>query len=204
MGIAHLFFCFVLLSKKRMKFLIVGLGNPGEKYAETRHNIGFKIVEALTKELGGTFQIDKLADVSQIKYKGRQLICIKPSTYMNLSGKSVNYWMQQHKVPLENIVVVTDDLALPFGKLRMKGKGSDGGHNGLKDIQATLNTSAYTRLRFGVGNEFNKGQQVDYVLGEWSAEEIETLGERIHIAKEFIKSYVTIGIQHTMSQWNNK
>ncbi len=187
-----------------MKFLIVGLGNPGEKYAETRHNIGFKIVEALTKELGGTFQIDKLADVSQIKYKGRQLICIKPSTYMNLSGKSVNYWMQQHKVPLENIVVVTDDLALPFGKLRMKGKGSDGGHNGLKDIQATLNTSAYTRLRFGVGNEFNKGQQVDYVLGEWSAEEIETLGERIHIAKEFIKSYVTIGIQHTMSQWNNK
>ena len=123
---------------------------------------------------------------------------------MNLSGKSVNYWMQQHKVPLENIVVVTDDLALPFGKLRMKGKGSDGGHNGLKDIQATLNTSAYTRLRFGVGNEFNKGQQVDYVLGEWSSEERETLEDRIQIAKEFIKSYATIGIQHTMSQWNNK
>ncbi len=187
-----------------MKFLVVGLGNIGEKYAETRHNIGFKVVEALAKELEGTFTSDKLADVAELKYKGRQLICIKPSTYMNLSGKAVNYWMQQHKVPLENIIVITDDLALPFGKLRMKGSGSDGGHNGLKDIQATLNTAAYTRLRFGVGNEFSKGKQVDYVLGEWSAEERETLQERIDLAKEFVKSYSTIGLQHTMSQWNNK
>lgn len=187
-----------------MKFLIVGLGNPGEKYAETRHNIGFKVIDALTKELEGELKTEKLADLSQLKFKGRQLVCIKPSTYMNLSGKSVNYWMQQHKIPLENILVITDDLALPFGKLRMKGKGSDGGHNGLKDIQATLNTSVYTRLRFGVGSEFAKGQQVDYVLGEWSPEEKETLDERIQVAKEFVKSFVTIGLQHTMSQWNNK
>ncbi len=187
-----------------MKFLVVGLGNPGEKYAETRHNIGFKIIDALTAELKGEFTTEKLADVSKLKFKGRQLICIKPSTYMNLSGKSVNYWMQQHKIPLSNVIVITDDLALPFGKLRMKGKGSDGGHNGLKDIQATMNTSAYTRLRFGVGNEFSKGKQVDYVLGEWSSEEKETLTERIEVAKEFVKSYVTIGLQHTMSQWNNK
>lgn len=187
-----------------MKFLIVGLGNPGEKYAETRHNIGFKVVDALTKELKGEFKTEKLADVSQVKFKGRHLICIKPSTYMNLSGKSLNYWMQQHKIPLENVVVVTDDLALPFGKLRMKGKGSDGGHNGLKDIQEVLNSGAYTRLRFGVGSEFNKGQQVDYVLGDWSPEERETLEKRIDVAKEFIKSYATIGLQHTMSQWNNK
>jgi|TARA_R110000737_G_scaffold328011_1_gene342534 PTH1 family peptidyl-tRNA hydrolase len=187
-----------------MKYLIVGLGNPGEKYSETRHNIGFKVVEALTKKLEGSFRTDKLADVSELKFKGRHLICIKPSTYMNLSGKSVNYWMQQLKIPLENVIVVTDDLALPFGKLRMKGKGSDGGHNGLKDIQATLNTTEYTRLRFGVGNEFNKGQQVDYVLGDWSAEEREILEKRIEVATEFIKSYATIGLQLTMTNWNNK
>jgi PTH1 family peptidyl-tRNA hydrolase len=187
-----------------MKYLIVGLGNPGEKYKETRHNIGFHVVEKLTEILAGSFRIDKLADVSELKFKGRHLICIKPSTYMNLSGKSVNYWAQQHKIPLENIIVVTDDLALPFGKLRMKGKGSDGGHNGLKDIQATLNTTEYTRLRFGVGNEFIKGAQVDYVLGEWSSEERETLETRIEIATEFIKSYTTIGLQLTMTNWNNK
>jgi PTH1 family peptidyl-tRNA hydrolase len=187
-----------------MKYLIVGLGNPGEKYSATRHNIGFKVVDALTKKLGGTFRTDKLADISELKFKGRHLICIKPNTYMNLSGKAVNYWMQQHKIPLENLIVVTDDLALPFGKLRMKGKGSDGGHNGLKDIQAILNTTQYTRLRFGVGNEFHKGQQIDYVLGTWSPEEIETLEKRIEVATEFIKSYTNIGLQLTMTNWNNK
>lgn len=187
-----------------MKFLVVGLGNPGEKYAETRHNIGFKVLDALAEELKGEFKTDKLADVATLKFKGRQLVCIKPSTYMNLSGKSVNYWMQQHKIPLDKVIVVTDDLALPFGKLRMKGKGSDGGHNGLKDIQAVMNTSAYARLRFGVGNEFSKGKQVDYVLGEWSLEEKETLYKRIDVAKEFVKGFSTIGLQHTMSQWNNK
>ena len=187
-----------------MKYLIIGLGNPGDKYAETRHNIGFKVLESLAKELGGSFTLNKQAEVAEVKYKGRTLILIKPTTYMNLSGKAVNYWMQVEKIQRENIVVITDDLALPFGKLRMKGKGSDGGHNGLKDIQATLNSQEYTRLRFGVGNDFFKGQQIDYVLGEWTLEEKETLSERIAIAKEFVKSYVTIGLNMTMTNWNNK
>lgn len=187
-----------------MKYLIVGLGNPGEKYAETRHNIGFKVVESFAKEHGGTFAPNKQADLATVKFKGRTILLVKPTTYMNLSGKAVNYWMQAEKIPLENVLVITDDLALPFGKLRMKGKGSDGGHNGLKDIQATLNSQAYARLRFGVGNDFHKGQQVDYVLGEWSAEERETLQERIDVAKEFIKGFTTIGLNMTMSAWNNK
>ena len=189
---------------RNMKYLIIGLGNPGGKYAETRHNIGFKVLESLAKELGGSFALNKQAELAEVKFKGRTLILIKPTTYMNLSGKAVNYWMQAEKILRENIVVITDDLALPFGKLRMKGKGSDGGHNGLKDIQATLNSQEYTRLRFGVGNDFFKGQQVDYVLGEWSDEEKETLSERIDIAKEFIKSYATIGLNMTMTNWNNK
>lgn len=187
-----------------MKYLFVGLGNPGAKYEETRHNIGFKVVEALAKELGGTFTLQKVAEKAEVKYKGRTLILVKPTTYMNLSGKAVNYYLQQEKIPRENLVVITDDLALPFGKLRMKGKGSDGGHNGLKDIQAVLNTTEYCRLRFGVSANFNKGQQSDYVLGEWNAEERETLAERIDIAKEFLKSFAAIGIQLTMTNWNGK
>ncbi len=187
-----------------MKYLIIGLGNPGGKYEETRHNIGFKVVEAFAKECGASFSLQKQAEVAQAKFKGRQIVLIKPTTYMNLSGKAVNYYMQSEKIPRENILVITDDLALPFGKLRMKMKGSDGGHNGLKDIQATLNSQEYTRLRFGVGSEFNKGQQVDYVLGEWSPEERETLNERIAIATEFIKGFVTIGVGLTMTNWNNK
>lgn len=187
-----------------MKYLFVGLGNPGSKYEETRHNIGFKVVEALAKELGGSFTLQKTAEVAEVKFKGRTLILVKPTTYMNLSGKAVNYYLQQEKIPKENMVVVTDDLALPFGKLRMKGKGSDGGHNGLKDIQATLNTTEYCRLRFGVGADFNKGQQVDYVLGEWNSEEKETLNERILVATEFLKSFAAIGIQLTMTNRNGK
>lgn len=187
-----------------MKYLVVGLGNPGDKYENTRHNIGFKVVEALAKELDGHFSIDRHAEIAELKFKGRTIVGIKPSTFMNLSGKAVSYWMQQVKIPLENLIVITDDLALPFGKLRMKGKGSDGGHNGLADIQRTLGTNSYTRLRFGVGNDFHKGQQSDYVLGEWSKEENETISERIEIAKEFIKSYCTVGIQLTMTNWNNK
>ncbi|MBP6091339.1 MAG: aminoacyl-tRNA hydrolase [Crocinitomicaceae bacterium] len=187
-----------------MKYLIIGLGNPGDKYAETRHNIGFKVVEALAKEYGGKFASNKLAEVAEIKFKSRTLVLIKPTTFMNLSGKAVNYWMQAEKIPRENIVVITDDLALPFGKLRMKGKGSDGGHNGLKDIQAVLNSQEYCRLRFGVGSEFNKGQQVDYVLGEWNSEERLTIEERIQTATEFIKSFATIGLNMTMTNWNNK
>jgi PTH1 family peptidyl-tRNA hydrolase len=187
-----------------MKFLIVGLGNPGAKYEHTRHNIGFKVVEAFAKMQEGTFSLQKQAEVCTVKFKGKQIVLIKPTTYMNLSGKAVNYWMQAEKIPKENILVITDDIALPFGQLRLKGKGSDGGHNGLKDIQATLNSQEYARLRFGVGAEFGKGQQVDYVLGEWSSEEKETLDERIQVATEFIKGFSTIGIGLTMTNWNNK
>ena len=187
-----------------MKYLFVGLGNPGAKYEETRHNIGFKVVEALAKEFGGTFSLQKTAEVAEVKFKGRTLILVKPTTFMNLSGKAVNYYLQQEKIPRENLVVITDDLALPFGKLRMKGKGSDGGHNGLKDIQATLNTTEYCRLRFGVGSDFHKGQQVDYVLGEWTPEEKNTLEERVKVATEFLKSYAAVGLQLTMTNWNNK
>jgi PTH1 family peptidyl-tRNA hydrolase len=187
-----------------MKYLVIGLGNPGAKYAETRHNIGFKVVEAFAKECGAEFAVQKHAEVAIAKFKGKQIVLLKPTTYMNLSGKAVNYYMQSEKILRENILVITDDLALPFGKLRMKMKGSDGGHNGLKDIQATINSQEYTRLRFGVGSEFNKGQQVDYVLGEWSPEEKETLAERIAVATEFIKGFATIGVNLTMTNWNNK
>lgn len=187
-----------------MKYLFVGLGNPGAKYENTRHNIGFKVMDALAKELDGTFVLQKVAEKAEVKFKGRTLILIKPTTYMNLSGKAVNYYLQQEKIPKENLVVVTDDLSLPFGKLRMKGKGSDGGHNGLKDIQAVLNTTEYCRLRFGVGNDFHKGQQSDYVLGNWTDDESNDLDERIKVSTEFLKSFATIGLQLTMTNWNGK
>ncbi len=187
-----------------MKYLVVGLGNPGEKYAETRHNIGFKVVESLAKELGGTFTLQKLGEVATVKFKGRTLVLVKPTTYMNLSGKAVNFYLQSEKISRENLLVITDDLALPFGKLRMKGKGSDGGHNGLKDIQAVLNSVEYCRLRFGVAANFSKGNQSDYVLGNWNEEEKNSLEERIEISKEFIKGFSSIGIQLTMTNWNGK
>jgi PTH1 family peptidyl-tRNA hydrolase len=187
-----------------MKYLFVGLGNPGAKYENTRHNIGFKVMDALAKELGGTFVLQKLAEKAEVKFKGRTLILIKPTTYMNLSGKAVNFYLQQEKIPKENLVVVTDDLSLPFGKLRMKGKGSDGGHNGLKDIQAVLNTAEYCRLRFGVGSDFQKGQQSDYVLGNWTVDESNDLDARISVASEFLKSFSTLGLQLTMTNWNGK
>ena len=187
-----------------MKYLIVGLGNPGEKYAETRHNIGFKVVEAFAKEQGGTFSLGKQAEIAEVKFKGRTLILIKPTTFMNLSGKAVNYWMQAEKIPRENILVITDDLALPFGKLRMKGKGSDGGHNGLKNIQLLLNTSEYPRFRFGISDSFKKGQQVDYVLGDWDEEEKAKLPERLELASEIIKSFGTAGLENTMTSFNGK
>lgn len=187
-----------------MKYLIVGLGNPGAKYENTRHNIGFKVVEAFAEECKAPFETIKLGEVAKAKWKGRTVILLKPSTFMNLSGKAVNYYLQKEKITIDNLLVITDDLALPFGKLRMKGKGSDGGHNGLKDIQAVLNTTSYARLRFGVGSEFRQGQQVDYVLGEWDNEEKKSLEERIKTATEFIKGYTTIGLNQTMSNWNNK
>lgn len=187
-----------------MKYLIVGLGNPGDQYANTRHNVGFKILDELIKDSETKFEADRLGNVAYYKFKGRTLVLLQPSTYMNLSGKAVNYWLQQEKIPVENLLVITDDLALPMGKLRLKSKGSAGGHNGLTDIEATLQTPQYARLRFGVGNEFARGKQVDYVLGEWTTEEIPVLKERLKTATEVIKSFVTIGVDKTMSAWNNK
>lgn len=192
------------------KFLIVGLGNIGEEYSFTRHNIGFEIADALAKSLmkddlpAQNFLKDKQAYINYSKFKGRQLIIIKPTTYMNLSGKAVNYWMQAEKIPVENLLVITDDLALPFGTLRMKKKGSDGGHNGLADVAMSLNSTDYARLRFGIGNGFLKGQQVNYVLNRWSDEEKKTLDERIEKAVEMVKSFVGIGIDLTMTSFNNK
>ena len=194
------------------KFLISGLGNIGDEYSFTRHNIGFEIADALAKSLiqendktnTKLFQNDKLAFVNHSKYRGKQLVIIKPTTYMNLSGKAVNYWLQLEKIPLENLIVITDDLALPFGALRMKKKGSDGGHNGLSDIAAVLNSTDYIRLRFGIGSDFAKGKQVNYVLNRWNEIEKNTLEERINKAVEMIKSFVSIGVDRTMSEFNNK
>ena len=187
-----------------MKYLIVGLGNPGAKYEETRHNIGFKVLDALIQDNEAKFETNKLGDTALYKYKGRRLVLLKPNTFMNLSGKAVNYYLQQEKIPLENVLVITDDIALPFGKLSQKKKGSDGGHNGLKNIQEILKTNVYPRLRFGVGNEFSKGRQVDYVLGEWNIEEQKSLDERMKMAHNFIHSFVTVGPDRAMNLWNNK
>ena len=186
------------------KFLIVGLGNIGDEYAETRHNIGFKILDHLAKDANVKFSSDRYADVAQLKYKGKQLILIKPTTFMNLSGKAVNYWLQTEKIELNNLMVLVDELALPFGKIRIGPKGSDGGHNGLKNIQETLNTTSYPRLRFGISNEFNKGAQVNYVLGKWQEEELKTLSERINVAAEAVKAFSFIGLQRCMNEYNNK
>jgi PTH1 family peptidyl-tRNA hydrolase len=186
------------------KFLIVGLGNIGEDYTETRHNIGFKIVEHLAKENSVRFSSGRYADVAELKHKGKQLILIKPTTYMNLSGKAVNYWLQTEKIEVENMLVLVDELALPFGKIRIGPKGSDGGHNGLKNIQEILNTPNYPRLRFGISNQFNKGSQVDYVLGKWSEEELKTLSDRIKTASDACKAFAFIGLQRCMNEFNNK
>lgn len=186
-----------------MKYLIAGLGNIGDDYVNTRHNIGFKILDALAGASNISFRPDRYADVASLRVKGRTFILIKPNTYMNLSGKAVRYWLDKEKIPLENLLVVTDDLALPFGKLRMKGKGSDGGHNGLKSIQELLGSNQYARLRFGVGNAFAKGKQVDYVLGEWDSEEAAALKERIEMCGQMIHSFALAGLDRTMSQFNN-
>jgi len=185
------------------KFLIVGLGNIGAEYAETRHNIGFKIVETLAHKHEQSFETQKLGDLATVKIKGRSLMLLKPSTYMNLSGKAVMYWMEKEKIPMENVLVVTDDIHLPFGSIRLKAKGSDGGHNGLKDIQENLNTVQYNRYRFGVGADFGAGRQVDYVLGEWSVEEREKLKERLEKSAALIESFVLAGLARTMNQFNN-
>ena len=187
-----------------MKYLIVGLGNIGEEYSNTRHNIGFIVLDALAKASNLIFTEQRYGSVSEYKFKGRKYILLKPNTYMNLSGKAVNYWLQKEKIPIEHLLVIVDDLALPFGKIRIKEKGGAGGHNGLTHINDTLGTQKYARLRFGIGDEFAKGKQVNYVLGKWSSEEKEKLKNRIEIALESIKSFGSIGISRTMNFFNNK
>jgi PTH1 family peptidyl-tRNA hydrolase len=186
------------------KFLIVGLGNIGAEYVNTRHNIGFKIVDYVASKQGVSFETAKLGAVAEFTLKGRKLILLKPNTYMNLSGKAVHYWMQKENIAKENILVITDDLNLAFGTIRIKGKGTDGGHNGLKNIQLIFNTSDYPRFRFGISDEFKKGQQVDYVLGEWNDIEKEKLLERFEVAKQVVESFALAGLNETMNSFNGK
>jgi len=205
------FFEFLFGKEKRLleetdsmkKYLLIGLGNIGDEYENTRHNVGFQVLNKLSEKQNFSFETQKLGDLGSFRIKGRSVLCLKPSTYMNLSGKSVKYWMEKEKIPLENILVITDDLNLPFGTLRLKTKGSDGGHNGLKDIQNSLQTVNYNRLRIGVGSEFNKGRQVDYVLGKWNEEEKRALPERLDRANELITSFVLAGVKITMNEYNN-
>jgi PTH1 family peptidyl-tRNA hydrolase len=186
------------------KFLIVGLGNIGPKYENTRHNIGFKILDEVAEEQQVTFETEKLGDVASFRFKGRTFILLKPSTFMNLSGKAVKYWMQKEKVATENILIITDDVNIDFGMIRLKAKGSAGGHNGLKDIQEKLNSQQYARFRFGVGGNYPKGRQVDFVLGEWNKEETNQLIERLPTAAKAIISFGTTGLSKTMNAFNGK
>lgn len=186
------------------KFLIVGLGNIGAEYVNTRHNIGFKIVDYVASKHSVSFETVKLGSIAEFSIKGRKIILLKPNTYMNLSGKAVQYWMQKENIAKENILVITDDLNLGFGTIRIKGKGTDGGHNGLKNIQLILNTSEYPRFRFGISDEFKKGQQVDYVLGEWNETEKEKLPERFEVAKQIVASFALAGLNETMNRFNGK
>jgi len=187
-----------------MKYLVIGLGNPGAEYENTRHNIGFKVLDKLASLSNISFTTDRYADVAEIKLKGRNLVLIKPNTFMNLSGKAVNYWLQNTKIGAANMLVVTDDISLPFGALRMRKKGSDGGHNGLKNIQAVLGNSNYPRLRFGVGDDFSRGKQVEYVLDDFSDEDYTTMNNRMEMAVKMIQAFATIGIDYTMSDFNGK
>ena len=184
------------------KFLLIGLGNIGAEYAHTRHNIGFDVLNAFVIKHGGFFKMDRLAEVAEVKWKGKTFICIKPTTFMNLSGKAFKYWMDKEKVVLENTLTIVDDLALPINKLRLRASGSDAGHNGLKDIQLTLGTDAYPKLRFGIGNNFAKGHQVDFVLGKWAQDERKTIDLKIQKSVEVIESFAAIGLSRTMTMAN--
>ncbi len=186
-----------------MKYLIAGLGNIGDNYQFTRHNIGFEVLDALAGASNLSFSPDRYGDIAELKHKGRTLILLKPSTFMNLSGKAVRYWMEKEKIPVDRLLVITDDLALPFGTIRMRAKGSDGGHNGLKSIQELIGTTAYPRLRFGIGDEFRKGHQVDYVLSRWSDDEAEKLGERIERCRLATLDFTTVGVARAMNTYNN-
>lgn len=185
------------------KFLIIGLGNIGEEYRHTRHNIGFDVVSAFVLKQGGFFKTDRLAEVAEVKWKGKTFVCIKPTTYMNLSGKAFKYWMDKEKIDLAATLTIVDDIALPVNKLRLRGSGSDAGHNGLKDIQLTLGTDAYPKLRFGVGNHFPKGRQVEFVLGKWGPDEVPLIQRKIEKSVEVIESFAAIGLEKTMNMTNN-
>jgi peptidyl-tRNA hydrolase, PTH1 family len=186
------------------KFLIVGLGNIGAEYINTRHNIGFKVLDFFANLQSASFENLKLGSVATVSIKGKKIVLLKPNTYMNLSGKSVQYWMEKEHIPVENILVITDDLNLPFGTIRVRANGSDGGHNGLKNINLVFNSQNYARFRFGIGDEFKKGRQVDYVLGEWNETENTKLTERLEVASEIIKSFALAGLQNTMTAYNGK
>lgn len=185
-----------------MKYLIAGLGNIGSEYDGTRHNIGFDVLDYLAEENNGKWKTETLGDLCEIKHKGRTLCLLKPSTYMNRSGKAINYWMTKKKIKRDNLLVVLDDLHLELGKLRLRAKGSDGGHNGLKDIQQVLGGTKYPRLKFGIGNDFHSGQQVNFVLGKWESNEIENVNKQIKKAADAIKSFASIGIKFTMEKFN--
>lgn len=185
-----------------MKFLIIGLGNPGTEYENTRHNVGFRVVDTISETHGGIFSSERHGMVSTVRFKGRSLVLLKPNTFMNLSGKAVRYWMEAEKIPADRIIVITDDLNLSFEKLRLRGKGSDGGHNGLKDIQAVLGTNVYPRLRIGIGSEFSRGGQSDFVLGEWTDPELLALQEVLNKSSKAVESAVTIGLARAMNECN--
>ena len=184
------------------KFLIIGLGNIGPEYAHTRHNIGFDVLDAFVIKQGGFFKSDRLADVAEVKWKGKTFICIKPTTFMNLSGKAFKYWMDKEKIAIENTLTIVDDLALPITKIRLRASGSDAGHNGLKDIQLTLGTDAYPKLRFGIGSDFKKGQQIDFILGKWVTTEKKIVDLKIEKCVEVIESFASIGLSRTMTMAN--
>jgi PTH1 family peptidyl-tRNA hydrolase len=186
------------------KFLIVGLGNIGAEYVNTRHNIGFKVLDFIANKEGASFDNLKLGAVAEIKIKGKTFLLLKPNTYMNLSGKAVQYWMDKEKISLDRVLIITDDLNLSFGTIRIRSKGSDGGHNGLKNITQVLNTQEYARFRFGISDAFKKGKQVDYVLGNWDADEQTKLPERLEVASEIIKSFGLAGLEITMTSYNGK
>ena len=187
-----------------MKYLIVGLGNPGTKYRNTRHNIGFQVLDFLSNDLQASFLVDRYAEVANASYKAKKIVLLKPNTFMNLSGKAVIFWLKKTKVNLSNVLIVADDISLPFGTLRLKAKGSDGGHNGLKNIIEVLSSSVFSRIKFGIGSEFSKGSQSNYVLGKWSDEEKEFLQEKIDTVVKMIQSFSTVGVSRTMNDFNRR
>ena len=187
-----------------MKYLIVGLGNIGPEYRNTRHNIGFKVLDAFAEVSNISFSTQRYGDIAQLRVKNKVLVLLKPSTYMNLSGEAVRYWMNKENIPLENVLVIVDDIALPFGAIRIKGKGSDGGHNRLKNIAAMIGTQNYARIRFGLGNDFPKGAQIDYVLGNFTEEQEKLMPERLKIAIDAIKAFCLSGLTFAMNNYSNK